>query len=104
MVMNLRVELNNYYLEFVVWPSMNLFAGSYDTSVEPYSGVAFPGPMRLLIGAGGEVYFTGDHYGSDGFAADHVNPVPEPSTIALLTLGALGLLARGRYDLGAFSE
>jgi hypothetical protein len=30
--------------------------------------------------------------------------VPEPSTIALLTLGALGLLARRRYDLGAFSE
>ncbi len=75
-VMKLAVEPHNYYLEFVVWPSMNLSAGTYTPSNEPYPGVTFPGPMRLLIGAGGQVYFTGDHYGSDGFAADLVNPVP----------------------------
>lgn len=75
-VMKLAVEPHNYYLEFMVWPSMNLSAGTYTPSNEPYPGVTFPGPMRLLIGAGGQVYFTGDHYGSDGFAADLVNPVP----------------------------
>jgi hypothetical protein len=75
-VMKLAVEPHNYYLEFMVWPSMNLSAGTYTPSNEPYPGVTFPGPMRLLIGAGGQVYFTGDHYGSDGLAADLVNPIP----------------------------
>ena len=44
----------NYYHEFVVWPATS-------TSAHPY-GINFPGPMRLVIGKNGEVYFTGDHY------------------------------------------
>ncbi len=36
---------------------MNLSAGTYTPSNEPYPGVTFPGPMRLLIGAGGQRVF-----------------------------------------------
>ena len=45
---------SGYYHEFVVWPSAN-------TADRPY-GINFPGPMRLVIGKNGEIYFTGDHY------------------------------------------
>jgi guanyl-specific ribonuclease Sa len=44
---------DGYWHEFVVWP--------YSVTDSP-SGVTFPGPMRVLLGAKGEVYFTGDHY------------------------------------------
>jgi guanyl-specific ribonuclease Sa len=44
---------DGYWHEFVVWP--------YSVSDSP-NGVNFPGPMRVLLGANGEVYFTGDHY------------------------------------------
>ncbi len=37
---------SQYYREFVHAPS----------------GFPFPGPQRVLIGKGGEVYYTGDHY------------------------------------------
>jgi len=47
-----------YYHEFVHWP--------FDLDEEPF-GMTFPGPMRVILGAGGEVYFTGDHYGSVDF-------------------------------------
>ena len=59
---------NNYYMEFVVWPFLNLTntPPTYDTGQEAYGVVAYPGPMRLLIGLGGEVWFTGDHYGENG--------------------------------------
>jgi hypothetical protein len=54
----------NYYMEFVVWFAMDLDAGNYNTSAHPFDpSVVFPGPMRILLGLGGEVYFTGDHYG-----------------------------------------
>jgi hypothetical protein len=68
---------NNYYMEFMVWPSMNFTNATYDPSVEPFSGMTFPGAMRLLIGLGGEVYFTGDHYGESGTQTNayYVNPV-----------------------------
>ena len=42
----------NYYMEFMVWPLMNLSAGTYDTTNTPYntsgssSGDTFPGPER----------------------------------------------------------
>ena len=70
---------NNYYMEFVVWPFLNLTntPATYDTGQEAYGVVTYPGPMRLLIGLGGEVYFTGDHYGSGAQTnAYYVNPVP----------------------------
>jgi hypothetical protein len=55
---------DNYYMEFVVWFAMDLDAGTYDTHDHPFDpSVVFPGPMRLLVGLGGEVYFSGDHYG-----------------------------------------
>jgi hypothetical protein len=86
-------------MEFIVWPNINLAAGTYDPSDDPFPGMTFPGSMRLLLGANGEVYFSGDHYGEDGLAADIVNPapVPEPSTVALLALSAIGLLLRCRF-------
>jgi hypothetical protein len=66
-------ENANYYMEFVVWYAINTNAWTYDTGNLPYPGVTWPGPMRLLIGAGGEVYFTGDHY----VTAQWVNPPPQ---------------------------
>src|SRR2546426_11049380 len=38
--------------------------GYYREFVIPTSGVKFPGPQRLVIGKGGEVFYTGDHYHS----------------------------------------
>ncbi len=68
---------NNYYMEFMVWPFLNLAAGTYNTS-NAYGSMTYPGAMRLLIGLGGEVYFTGDHYGEDGPQqnAYYLNPLP----------------------------
>jgi hypothetical protein len=88
---------NDYYMEFVVWPSLDLTDGTYDPSVEAFGTVAFPGPMRLLIGMGGEVYFTGDHYG-DGLQQDAylVNPLPEPSGFVLLGISGMVILCAGR--------
>jgi len=78
---------NNYYMEFVVWPSMNLTNGTYDPSVEPFGTVGFPGPMRLLIGLGGEVYFTGDHYGSGlQTNAYYVTPAPAPGLFNITSI------------------
>jgi hypothetical protein len=89
---NIPRKGNNYYMEFVVWFSMNLTnsPNTYDPSVEPFGTVAFPGPMRLLIGLGGEVYFTGDHYGEDGVQTNayFVNPVPSPSTFRITSIVA----------------
>lgn len=82
---NIPREGNNYYMEFVVWPSMDFAAGTYDESVEPFPGIAFPGAMRLLIGLGGQVYFTGDHYGEDGAQTNayYVNPITSLPTLKL---------------------
>ncbi len=49
----LPVKPSGYYFEFVHWPWL--------TIARPY-GMNFPGPMRVILGKGGEVYFTGDHY------------------------------------------
>src|ERR1035438_6033812 len=78
---------NNYYMEFVVWPSLNVTNGTYDPSINAFGTVAFPGPMRLLIGLGGEVYFTGDHYGS-GLQknAYYVNPTPAFGTFRITNI------------------
>jgi hypothetical protein len=47
--------------------------------------MSFPGAMRLLIGLGGEVYFTGDHYGEDGTQTNayYVYPTPLPPQLSL---------------------
>jgi hypothetical protein len=47
--------------------------------------------MRLLIGLGGEVYFTGDHYGS-GLQknAYFVNPVPTSNLFQITTIAKEG--------------
>ena len=64
---------DNYYMEFVVWFDMDLDAGTYDTKAHPFDpSVVYPGPMRILLGRCGEVYFSGDHYGSDGLLAYYV--------------------------------
>ena len=84
---NIPRKGNNYYMEFVVWFSEDIAGGTYDKTVEPFGTVAFPGPMRLLIGLGGEVYFTGDHYGS-GLQANayFVNPVPVPGLFNITSI------------------
>ena len=84
---NIPRKGNNYYMEFVVWFSIDIAGGTYDKTVEPFPTVAFPGPMRLLIGLGGEVYFTGDHYGS-GLQANayFVNPVPVPGLFNITSI------------------
>ncbi len=38
--------------------------GYYTEYVHPTPGVAGPGPQRVVVGAGGEVYYTPDHYGT----------------------------------------
>jgi hypothetical protein len=70
---------DDYYREFYVWPAMDLDTGTYDRAALLFDDqVAFPGPMRILLGTFGEVYFTGDHYGQEspppGLPAYYVNP------------------------------
>lgn len=71
---------NDYYMEFMVWPGefMNFVNGTFDIQATPFGSVEWPGPMRLIIGLGGEVYFTGDHYGESGPQKDayYVHPLP----------------------------
>ncbi len=88
----------NYYREFIVWPAMDLDAGTYDRTALLFDDtVAFPGPMRILLGAAGEVYFTGDHYGQEspppGLDAYYVNPTGPaiPEGASLVIVGTLGL-------------
>jgi guanyl-specific ribonuclease Sa len=84
---NIPRKGNNYYMEFVVWFSINTNNATYDPSVKPFGVVSFPGPMRLLIGLGGEVYFTGDHYGSGlETNAYYVTPAPDPSTFHISSI------------------
>ncbi|WP_177435011.1 ribonuclease domain-containing protein [Pseudomonas sp. Sample_10] len=37
-------------------------AGYYTEYVHPTSGVSGPGPQRIVVGKGGEMYYTADHY------------------------------------------
>ncbi|MEM1062560.1 MAG: ribonuclease domain-containing protein, partial [Planctomycetota bacterium] len=39
-------------------------AGHYREYVHPTDGVRGPGPQRLVVGAAGRVWYTGDHYDS----------------------------------------
>ena len=81
---NIPRKGSNYYMEFVVWFSINITNATYDKTVLPYPSVTYPGPMRLLIGLGGEVYFTGDHYGSGAQTnAYYVNPPQLPGNFAI---------------------
>src|ERR1700728_3707604 len=47
---------NDYYMEFVVWPYMDLTDGTFDPTQEAYGEMVYPGAMRLLIGLGAQVY------------------------------------------------
>jgi hypothetical protein len=76
---NIPRKGNNYYMEFMVWPFLNFTNNTYNTSTNAYGSMAWPGAMRLLIGLGGEVYFTGDHYGEDGPQQNAYYLVPVPS-------------------------
>jgi ribonuclease len=89
---NIPRKGNNYYMEFVVWPFLNLTNATYDTGQKAYGTVAYPGPMRLLIGLGGEVWFTGDHYGEDGLQlnAENVNPPPPAGVFKLSSVAMKG--------------
>lgn len=89
---NIPRKGNNYYMEFVVWPFINLANATYDSGQKAYSVVTYPGPMRLLIGLGGEVWFTGDHYGEDGLQlnAQNVNPPPPSGTFKVTSVVVQG--------------
>jgi hypothetical protein len=91
---NIPRKGNNYYMEFVVWPFLNLTnsPATYDTGQEAYGVVTYPGPMRLLIGLGGEVWFTGDHYGENGLQlnAENVNPPPPPGVFNVTSITVTG--------------
>ncbi|HEK1688663.1 TPA: hypothetical protein SMR42_005070 [Pseudomonas putida] len=39
-------------------------AGYYTEYVHPTPGIAGPGPQRIVVGKGGEMYYTADHYKS----------------------------------------
>jgi hypothetical protein len=85
---NIPRKGNNYYMEFVVWPFINLTNATYDSGEDAYGVVAYPGPMRLLI----EVWFTGDHYGEDGLQlnAENVNPPPPAGIFQLTSIAVQG--------------
>jgi len=88
---NIPRKGNNYYMEFMVWYSIDLTNATYDKTVLPYPSVTYPGPMRLLIGMGGEVYFTGDHYGSGlQTNAYYVNPPQLPGNFAITNIAKEG--------------
>jgi hypothetical protein len=89
---NIPRKGNNYYMEFVVWPFLNFTNATYDTTSEAYGTIAYPGPMRLLIGLGGEVWFTGDHYGEDGLQinAENVNPPPPAGVFSVTNVTVQG--------------
>jgi filamentous hemagglutinin len=44
--------------------------GYYTEYVHPTPGVSGPGPQRIVVGKGGEIFYTPDHYGT----FIHVNP------------------------------
>ncbi|URO01543.1 hypothetical protein NB069_18945 [Leclercia adecarboxylata] len=37
-------------------------AGYYTEYVHPTNGIAGPGPQRIVVGKGGEMFYTPDHY------------------------------------------
>jgi guanyl-specific ribonuclease Sa len=41
---------------------LTLFGDYYKEYVVPTPGVSGPGAQRLIYGAGGEIYYTADHY------------------------------------------
>ncbi|MGV4878257.1 ribonuclease domain-containing protein [Acetobacter indonesiensis] len=52
-----------YYHEYVLSPPLGAALWCVFTQFVHCSlGCYFPGPMRLVYGAGGEIFFTSDHY------------------------------------------
>lgn len=56
------------------------------------SNTALPPGSNLTIGAGGTLIFDPSQVVAAPMSASRINPVPEPSTLALLAAGAIGLL------------
>jgi RHS repeat-associated protein len=58
--------------------------GYYREYVVPTPGIRGPGPQRLVVGQGGEMYYTPDHYGTfvpvpaQSAAPQHGPPLPPP--------------------------
>jgi hypothetical protein len=82
---------NYYYREFVVWPGIDITNDTFDSGQRAFGVVPFPGPMRLLIGRAGEVYFTGDHYG-DGAQTNayYVDPKPPADAFHITSVAVQG--------------
>lgn len=64
-----------------------------------FSGVTFPGPMRLLLNTDGTTYFTGNHY-SSFVSLWKPGSAPLP-TIGSLTIGPSTVVAGGSFTLSA---
>ena len=67
------LAVDGTYYEFTVEPT--------DGTDQDFSGISFPGPMRILLATGGDCYFTGDHYTT-------FEPVYIPGTVSQPTIGS----------------
>ncbi len=67
------LPVDGTYYEFTVEPT-----GGTDQN---FSGISFPGPMRILLATGGDCFFTGDHYST-------FEPVYIPGTASSPTIGS----------------
>ncbi|UFI47588.1 ribonuclease domain-containing protein [Pseudomonas savastanoi] len=50
-------------------------AGYYTEYVHPTPGIVGPGPQRIVVGKGGEMYYTADHYKTFMMLADMLRRV-----------------------------
>jgi len=78
-------------LQVRVWDSTKF--STFEAAVAGQGEVGFSAPFAYTVPGAGS---TPDKYYMDGLRAFAVNPVPEPSTIALGVLGVAGLLALRR--------
>jgi guanyl-specific ribonuclease Sa len=67
------LPVDGTYYEFTVEPT--------DGTDQDFSGISFPGPMRILLATGGDCYFTGDHYTT-------FEPVYIAGTVSQPTIGS----------------
>jgi hypothetical protein len=85
------------WYEFTVEPAGGT---NINFSVSPYN-VSFPGPMRILLAADGDTYFTGDHYSTFQVVFDPTaNPVP---TIGSFTVSPTSVVTGSTVTLTAAS-
>jgi len=79
------------WFEFVVDPKTG--------TNHSFSGVTFPGPMRLLLNTDGSTYFTGNHY-STFVSLWKPGTAPVPS-VGSLTVSPSSVVAGGSFTLSA---